>query len=255
MRGLKDFGRPPRVMGVDVARAVAVVGMIAAHVGGVPDLEWNDPSTWAGLANGRSSLLFALVAACSSSGNTPTPGDDASAMDTDAMDMDAMDMDAMAEDTAVVEDVTPLETGAVPAATIHVGNFYYNPKTVTVKVGDTVQWIWDGGTHTVTSGTSCTRDGKFDSGTHSTSKFVFTRKFTEAGTFGFFCDFMDHCTSRGQEGTVTVTPSSGDPVVLKDVKPGDDGSAVVPLDASITAVTSVEVRDASGNGGVLAPSP
>ena len=58
MRGLKDFGRPPRVMGVDVARAVAVVGMIAAHVGGAPDLVWSDPSTWAGLAHGRSSLLL-----------------------------------------------------------------------------------------------------------------------------------------------------------------------------------------------------
>lgn len=65
MRGLKDFGRPPRVMGVDVARAVAVVGMIAAHVGGAPDLVWSDPSTWAGLAHGRSSLLFALVAGVS----------------------------------------------------------------------------------------------------------------------------------------------------------------------------------------------
>ena len=39
--------------------------MIAAHVGGVPDLEWSAPSTWAGLANGRSSLLFALVAGVS----------------------------------------------------------------------------------------------------------------------------------------------------------------------------------------------
>ncbi len=65
MRGLKDFGRPPRVMGVDVARGVAVVGMIAAHVGGAPDLKWSDPSTWAGLAHGRSSLLFALVAGVS----------------------------------------------------------------------------------------------------------------------------------------------------------------------------------------------
>jgi plastocyanin len=147
--------------------------------------------------------LFALVVACSSSSGTttPAPGDDAS---MDGMDMDAMDMDA--EDAAVIEDVTPLEAGALPAATIHVGNFYYNPKTVTVKVGDTVQWIWDGGTHTVTSGTSCTKDGKFDSGTHSTIKYKFSQKFTEAGTFGFFCDFMDHCTSRGQEGTVTVTP-------------------------------------------------
>lgn len=144
--------------------------------------------------------LFALVVACSSSSTPSTPPEDASET-MDGMDMDAMEMDSSAEDTA-----TTAETGSTAAATIHVGNFYYKPKTVTVKVGDTVEWIWDGGTHTVTSGTTCTKDGKFDSGTHSTAKYKFTHTYTEAGTFGFFCDFMDHCTSRGQEGTVTVMP-------------------------------------------------
>ena len=52
--------------------------------------------------------------------------------------------------------------------------------------------------------------------------------------------------------TVTVTPSSGSPVVFKDVAP-TDGKASVTLDASITAITSVEVRDAQGNGGVITP--
>ena len=64
-QGLRGFGRPPRVMGVDVARGVAVVGMIAAHAGNPPELVWSDPATWAGLAHGRSSLLFALVAGVS----------------------------------------------------------------------------------------------------------------------------------------------------------------------------------------------
>jgi plastocyanin len=142
----------------------------------------------------RASLLSLLIlASCSSSTTAPETNDTGTAMD-----MDAMDMDTGAEDTAT--------DSGVAAATIHVGNFYYKPKTVSVKVGDTVEWIWDGGTHTVTSGTSCTKDGKFDSSVHSTAKFRFTHTFTEAGTFGFFCDFMDHCTGRGQEGTVTVTP-------------------------------------------------
>lgn len=142
-------------------------------------------------------LLFALVtqvAACSSSTPATT--------DSGEIDHDAMDMDT----TEPVEDTAPSETSSGAAATIHVGNFYYNPKTVTVKVGETVEWIWDGGTHTVTSGSSCTSDKKWDSGVHSTAKYKFTHKFTEAGTFPFFCDFMDHCTSKGQEGTVTVTP-------------------------------------------------
>uniref|UniRef100_UPI0035A05D62 hypothetical protein n=1 Tax=Achromobacter insuavis TaxID=1287735 RepID=UPI0035A05D62 len=37
--------RPPRVAGLDLARALAVVGMIAAHVGGAPQLDLGEPST------------------------------------------------------------------------------------------------------------------------------------------------------------------------------------------------------------------
>lgn len=58
--------RPPRVAGLDVARALAIAGMIAAHVGNAPpSFEPLDPATWAGLVHGRSSLLFALVAGVS----------------------------------------------------------------------------------------------------------------------------------------------------------------------------------------------
>ncbi|MGZ3419670.1 MAG: cupredoxin domain-containing protein [Polyangiales bacterium] len=157
----------------------------------------------------RTSLvLFSLVAACSSSSPAPQTTDADVTDDSASMDVDAMDMDmGTADDTGSTADTGGLaDTGTTAAATIHVGSFYFKPKTVTVKVGQTVEFIWDGGTHTVTSGTSCTKDGKFDSGVHSTAKYKFTHTFTEAGTFGFFCDFMDHCTSRGQEGSVTVTP-------------------------------------------------
>lgn len=57
--------RPPRVAGLDLARALAVIGMIAAHVGGAPPLVLDEPGTWAGVVHGRSSLLFALVAGVS----------------------------------------------------------------------------------------------------------------------------------------------------------------------------------------------
>lgn len=62
---LRDFGRPPRLLGVDAARGLAVIGMIGAHVGATGWLDWSDPSTWAGLVDGRSSILFALVAGVS----------------------------------------------------------------------------------------------------------------------------------------------------------------------------------------------
>lgn len=63
---LAAFGRPPRVMGVDVARGLAVLGMIGAHVvSSRPELSWGDPSTWLALVDGRPSILFALVAGVS----------------------------------------------------------------------------------------------------------------------------------------------------------------------------------------------
>lgn len=62
---LVGFGRPPRVVGLDIARGLAVIGMIGAHVGDVPELVWSDPSTWGGVVHGRSSLLFAVVAGVS----------------------------------------------------------------------------------------------------------------------------------------------------------------------------------------------
>lgn len=65
LRRLRDVGRPPRVMGVDVARGVAVIGMIGAHVGMTAPFEWERIETWTALVHGRSSLLFALVAGIS----------------------------------------------------------------------------------------------------------------------------------------------------------------------------------------------
>ena len=59
----RSFGRPPRVMGLDVARAVAIVGMMGAHVAGIDEtFALFDPSSWAGIVHGYPSLLFALLA-------------------------------------------------------------------------------------------------------------------------------------------------------------------------------------------------
>ncbi len=54
-----------RILGIDTARGVAVLGMIVAHVGLTRELRWTDPGSWLALANGRSSILFALLAGVS----------------------------------------------------------------------------------------------------------------------------------------------------------------------------------------------
>ncbi|WP_242088470.1 heparan-alpha-glucosaminide N-acetyltransferase domain-containing protein [Curtobacterium sp. DN_7.5] len=76
VRGVPASG--PRLQGVDVARALALLGMIATHVADVPEaVDWSDPSTWAAVAHGRSSSLFAVLAGVSiglTSGRTRPPG-------------------------------------------------------------------------------------------------------------------------------------------------------------------------------------
>jgi uncharacterized membrane protein YeiB len=57
--------RADRVPGLDVARALAVFGMLGAHFGAVPADVAASPSTWLGAVNGRSSILFAVLAGVS----------------------------------------------------------------------------------------------------------------------------------------------------------------------------------------------
>ncbi|KJL25737.1 hypothetical protein RN51_00531 [Microbacterium oxydans] len=56
-----------RIVGVDVARGLALVGMFGAHlmVASGPEFTLTDPTTWLDIVNGRSSLLFALLAGVS----------------------------------------------------------------------------------------------------------------------------------------------------------------------------------------------
>ncbi|WP_146244226.1 heparan-alpha-glucosaminide N-acetyltransferase domain-containing protein [Curtobacterium sp. MCBD17_032] len=67
-----------RLVGVDVARAVALLGMMAAHVGDVAEqVDWADPTSWSAVVNGRSAALFAVLAGVSIglvSGREAPPG-------------------------------------------------------------------------------------------------------------------------------------------------------------------------------------
>jgi uncharacterized membrane protein YeiB len=59
-----DVARPARIGGLDLARGLAVLGMFGAHLGIGPELTL-DPTTWAALVDGRSSILFATLAGVS----------------------------------------------------------------------------------------------------------------------------------------------------------------------------------------------
>ena len=64
---LRGFGSPTsnRIIGVDVARGLAVLGMYGAHVGFTTAFDWSSPETWTDVVNGRASILFALLAGVS----------------------------------------------------------------------------------------------------------------------------------------------------------------------------------------------
>lgn len=100
----------------------------------------------------------------------------------------ACSSDTVADPTAAVEvDVTAANTFA--------------PQALTVKVGQTVRWVWTGGSHNVVSGENCTEDGKFKSGA-SQAGGTYEHVFETAGTFPYYCE--PHC-SVGMTGTITVT--------------------------------------------------
>jgi plastocyanin len=84
--------------------------------------------------------------------------------------------------------------------TIATGNFAFSPATVTIKVGDSVQWTLRDGSHTTTSGTAPTPDGLWNQVV--TADAPVSIPFNQAGEFRFFCRFHPDA----MQGTVIVQP-------------------------------------------------
>jgi len=90
---------------------------------------------------------------------------------------------------------TPTPTPARQTVTVNVGqggirfvDQNSGSDRTTIRVGDTVRWVWVGGFHSTTSGTcsgNCQADGLWDSG--AGSGMTFSHRFTQAGTFDYFC--------------------------------------------------------------------
>lgn len=85
--------------------------------------------------------------------------------------------------------------------TIQVTDFAFEPNTISIQKGDTVQWInMTRNPHTTTSGSPCVADGKWNSGELKV-KGTFTYVFTDTGTFKYFC--IPHC-DMGMVGNIVV---------------------------------------------------
>ena len=89
----------------------------------------------------------------------------------------------------------------VPDYTVNSGSYYYTPSLLEIEVGETVEWINDGGLHdvVVTDGPvlfslpSCT--GPCVIGSYT---------FLEAGTYDYICSIGSHA-AQGMVGTVVVS--------------------------------------------------
>jgi plastocyanin len=86
-------------------------------------------------------------------------------------------------------------SGGGGGTAVSMKNIQFSPKSLTVKVGQTVTWTNDDSVaHNVTAG-----DGTFKSSTFGSGK-TFSWKATKAGTFDYSCTIHP-----GMTGTLTVT--------------------------------------------------
>ena len=98
-------------------------------------------------------------------------------------------------------------TPALGSAVTHIvtqEGLTFNPSDITIGAGDTIEWVWTGGSHTVTSGTNLSDPevGQLFDVPFTSSNQSVTYTFTIVGTQDYFC--RPHL-SFGMTGSVTVT--------------------------------------------------
>ena len=101
-----------------------------------------------------------------------------------------------------------LPAAGTKTATVEVQlqNFSFNPPSVTITVGDTINWVNKTSTvHTTTSGSGCTSNGIWDGSLPSFNS-SFSFEFLSAGDFPYFC--RPHC-GLGMTGTIVVEEATG----------------------------------------------
>lgn len=100
---------------------------------------------------------------------------------------------------------TLMLSGAATADTytVYANSVSFSPSTITVHPGDTITWQYNSGyPHTVTSGTSCTANGLFDSPLNSGSPtFTWYVPSDATGYIPYFC--APHC-AMGMTGVIVV---------------------------------------------------
>ena len=88
------------------------------------------------------------------------------------------------------------------------GNLVFSPSSVTIHPGDQVRWTWSSSGHSTTSGSPGQPNGIWDSGIRNQGA-TFTRTFSNAGTFPYYC--VPHGGCCAMVGTVSVVSETPTP--------------------------------------------
>jgi plastocyanin len=135
--------------------------------------------------------------------------------------------------------------------TITVSDFQFNPTTLNVMIGDTIEWQWINGSHTTTSGNIPSGASSWDSQINSANP-VFTYVVTVAGSYTYFC--QPHSVIMGGTFTastpVGVTPKPGSKEMGVSIYPNPvQRYATIDLKniPASTKYVKIEVYDILGN--------
>ncbi len=124
-------------------------------------------------------------------------------------------------------DTTTVEVGQ--------GGDTFTQADVTIDPGETIDWHWDSGPHSVTSGAPPgTPNNQFDSAVQTTSGATFDQTFNHPGVYHYFCRI--HYAS-GMVGTITVTGTDPAPTAAFTAPASVTAGQQVTFDASTSSTS------------------
>jgi plastocyanin len=133
--------------------------------------------------------------------------------------------------------------------TVGNGGFFFFPSTLTLQVGDTVEWTWSAGGHSSTSGacsgSHCTPDGLWDSGILNQGD-TFSHMFNAAGSFPYHCSPHGGCC--GMRGTITVSAPTPTPTPTPTATPTPSSTPTPTATPTTTTLGNISTRLAVQTG-------
>jgi plastocyanin len=127
-------------------------------------------------------------------------------------------------------------------ATIHtvtVANFSFSPSSMTVAVGDTVEWVWSNGSHTTTDTAIPNGAATWDAMINSSST-TFSYKVTVAGNYGYHCSF--HSTLGMVAGFTAVSTAGISEVTTLPFFDWNIRNNLVTVKLNLTCSSPVKIK-------------